>query len=167
VAQIEQPFRLTHDGWEFRGQVDRVEKTAAGSSILDFKTGKLHKTGKTLRKYVLEALENPDKANWQVPIYVWAHRDATGELPDTFRYLAKSPGEDPFFVTLYIRRNEKDVPATSKRVSYLLEGEVKDIMDRGGEHAAGIFSNRLGFEKAADASNCRCMFDRLCERRTD
>ncbi len=40
--------------------------------IVDFKTGEIKKTGKTHRKYVLKALEDPRKADWQIPFYFWA-----------------------------------------------------------------------------------------------
>jgi len=175
IEQVEEGFRMTHDGWEFRGQFDLVEKTTSGGTILDYKTGDFKKTGANLRKRTLAALESPGRANWQVPIYVWGYRDAMGKVPDAVKHLAQQAGEDPFFVTLYIRGREEDVPPVAiskKRVdqaySYLLESEIKDIMDRATEHAEEVFVERTTFEKTEDRSHCRnCMFNRLCDRRTD
>ena len=165
---VEKKFPLTYGGWEVTTWIDRVDQMARGSSILDFKTGQqMPRTGKTVRKYALEALENPDKADWQMPIYVWAFRDKTGEMPVSFRYLVKSADKEAIFVTIHICRDGEDVPEASKRVSHLLESEVKEIMDRAVEHAVEMFSERSRFETAADVSKCRCMFERLCGRRAD
>lgn len=175
VTQIEERFALDHKGWEFRGQFDRVEQTGAGGSVLDYKTGEFNKTAGNLRDRTLDSLDKPDRANWQVPIYVWAYRDAANELPDAIRHLVQAPSKAPFFVTLYIRRRPEDIPptaASTKRVdqafSYLMEHEVEAIMDRAVEHAEDVFAKRVRFEKTDNLSQCRnCVFNRLCDRRTD
>jgi hypothetical protein len=175
VTHVEEPFRLDHGGWEFRGRFDRIERTTLGGSVLDYKTGEFVKKGETLRKRTLDALEKPERANWQVPIYVRAYDRTMGEMPDTFRHLVQSPGQDPFFVTVYIRRSENEVPAvaTSRRrvdqgFSYLLEGELEGIMDRAAAYAAEVFSKRRRFEKTEDFEQCRrCPFGPTCDRRRD
>lgn len=175
VSLVEERFSFEHLGWEFCGQFDRIEKTARGGAVLDYKTGEFKKTAENLRQRTIRALDEPDAANWQVPMYVWAYRAAFGELPDTFRHLVQSPAEDPFFVTLFIRDNEKDVPASAlshKRVhqafSYLLTGEIDAIMKRAAKIAGEIFSERERFEKTDNWDHCRtCIFARVCERRAD
>jgi len=142
---------------------------------LDYKTGEFNKTAANLREKTLDALERPDRANWQVPIYVWAYRDAAKELPDAIRHLVQAPSNDPFFVTLYIRRRPEDIPPTAvstkrpdQAFSYLLEDEIEAIMDRAVEHAEEVFVKRVRFEKTDRLGQCRnCVFNRLCDRRTD
>ncbi|MDH3215474.1 MAG: PD-(D/E)XK nuclease family protein [Candidatus Krumholzibacteria bacterium] len=175
IKGVEKDFKFEYRGWEFRGRMDRIQATNAGATVLDYKTGEVNKTGANLREKTLDTLTKPDQANWQVPIYVWAHCHEEKELPDTFRLLVQKAGDRPFFVTLYVRKNDADIPgeALSKkreynRFSYLLESEVKRIMDYAADHAEQIFSERSSFDKTDDIGRCRhCLFKGLCGRRVE
>ena len=39
-AYLEQPFALTVDGWNLRGVIDRIDRTADGWRIIDYKSGR-------------------------------------------------------------------------------------------------------------------------------
>ena len=39
-AFVEQPFEISVDGWRLRGVIDRIDKTADGWKIIDFKSGR-------------------------------------------------------------------------------------------------------------------------------
>lgn len=174
IEGVERAFDFEKDGWSFRGKFDRIDKAGGRASVLDYKTGEFRKKGVTTRDRTLDALERPERANWQVPIYVAAYRDAFGPL-DTFQHIVQAPGENPYPVTLFIRDDIADVPRaaqSNKRdhqpYSYLLEGEIDAIIDRALAFAGEIFDERAAFEKTRHLSECRtCAFNRLCDRRVE
>jgi hypothetical protein len=52
--------------------------------------------------------------------------------------------------------------------SYLLEGEVMEIMGRAAAYASEVFSKRQRFEKTENIKQCHgCQFGPLCDRRID
>jgi hypothetical protein len=175
IESVESELKYAHDGWDFSGRIDRLDHTAGGAVVIDYKSGKFNKTASNLRDKTLDSLEKPDRANWQVPIYAWGHRQTTGQLPDAFKHLVQMPGEDPFSITLYIRQRDEEIPLTAlsnktdyQAFSYLLEREIQEIMDRAARHAKEIFSARVRFEKTDRIQHCRtCTFNRLCNRRTE
>jgi len=134
--------------------------------LIDYKTGKFDKTGKTLRKKILYALDEPVEANWQVPFYAWAVRSGAGRVPRAFTHVVSPAGEEPFAVTLFMGRSENDIPADALKLkSYLLEPEIEAIMEKAADIAADIFKPRYRFEKTEDRQACRtCDFKRLCGR---
>jgi superfamily I DNA/RNA helicase/RecB family exonuclease len=167
IVGVEKRLRFSHGPWEFVGRIDRMDENSNGERVIvDYKTGRLDKTGRTLRKKTLYALEAPAKANWQVPLYAWGVRTQTGSVPRAFTHIVTPADERPFAVTLLIGRSEDDLPVeTLKRDAYLIESEIESIMDRAGELAAEIFSPRGRFEKTNDKQACRwCDFQRLCGR---
>jgi superfamily I DNA/RNA helicase/RecB family exonuclease len=169
ISGVEEPVPFSYQGCEFSGRVDRIEDHATGEKlIVDFKTGEIKKTGKTHRKYVLMALEDPKKADWQIPFYMWAVGVRNGCLPDAFRFMAAKAGEKPFAVTLYACLNEDNIPAAAKQTkyeSYLLEGEIEQIMERAVTIAGEIFTPRPHFDRTVDDDPCGvCEFAELCQR---
>jgi superfamily I DNA/RNA helicase len=175
VSHVEEKFDFEHRGWKFTGKFDRIETTAAGGVVLDYKTGEFKKTAENLRERTLKVLDKPEAANWQVPVYVLAYRERFAKPPDAFTHLVQQPDEAPFFVTLYIRDSEADVPpeAFSRKrdhqgFSYLLIGEVEDIMKKAAATAAATFAEKTTFAKTPDEELCRnCSFVRVCDRRLD
>ncbi|MBP2681319.1 MAG: superfamily helicase, partial [Candidatus Krumholzibacteriota bacterium] len=72
IAAAEHNLEFSRGPWEFRGRIDRIDKTPAGETkIVDYKTGRLNKTAQDLRKKTLCAIDRPAEANWQVPLYAW------------------------------------------------------------------------------------------------
>ncbi len=167
IAAVEQPLPFSVGPWEFTGRIDRIDETLTGEKFLiDYKTGKFDKTGKTLRKKILYALDEPVEANWQVPFYVWAVRSGADRVPRAFTHVVSPAGEDPFAVTLFMGRGENDIPADALKLkSYLLEPEIEAIIEKAADIAADIFNPRNRFEKTEDRQACRtCDFKRLCGR---
>ncbi len=164
------PFECGGRG--FHGQMDRIEKTASGFHVLDFKTGSIRKQGVTIRGHILDTPSDPVKDDWQVPMYVMASREKTEEWPRTFKYLGQEPGEDPILITLYVVGDDEQLPPAAesntgdcKRYSYLRHEEIEGLMQRAVEHVDLIFSSRTGFERTEKYRRCRnCRFMRLCNR---
>jgi superfamily I DNA/RNA helicase len=175
ITGVEIPLDFEHGGFKFTGRVDIVQTSTAGSTLVDYKSGNFTRMAKTLRERTLDALERPERANWQVPIYVWGHRPTADTFPAAFKHLVQMPGGDPFIVTLHVRKSKAEIPAaaaSNKRQdqehSYLLHSEVEAIMERAATHAADIFSARAGFDKTDDVTVCRnCAFNSLCDRRAE
>jgi len=175
IEAAETRFDYESGGFDFNGRADRIERGAGGLSLMDYKTGQFRKKGETLRARVLDCVEQPERGNWQVPLYVQGCAEDRGEIPDTFQHLVQQPGEEPFMVTLFVRPDDADVPPfamSTKRVhqgySYLLVPELDAIMARAADHAAAIFAPRTGFGRTEDLGPCRrCMFSRVCDRRVD
>ncbi|MBP2681483.1 MAG: UvrD/REP helicase, helicase / ATP-dependent helicase PcrA, partial [Candidatus Krumholzibacteriota bacterium] len=159
IVEREHNLKFSRGPWAFTGRIDRIDETGEGErAIVDYKTGKLDKMGQTLRKKTLLALEKPEDANWQVPLYAWGMKAAEGSSPRAFTHLVTRAGDKPFRVTLFIRRRMEDVPAEAVKgrgTSYLLESEIEEIMDRAVKFAEEIFTPRARFEKTGDASNCQ------------
>jgi CRISPR/Cas system-associated exonuclease Cas4 (RecB family) len=169
ITAVEKNLPFSHGGWGFSGRIDRVEKVTTGAQVIvDFKSGKFDKTGKTLRRKTLAALDAPEKANWQVPLYVWGFKDVERTVPRAFKHVVTSPGEEPFAITLFVCPDDKNIPPeaeSSKRCSYITEIELEEIMSRAVSTAAAIFEPRARFEKAETNKPCRtCQWRRLCER---
>jgi hypothetical protein len=167
IRGVERQLDFSNGPWRFTGRIDRLDESRSGETfIVDYKTGKFDKMGKTLRRKTLQALEDPAEANWQVPIYAWGVRATTDRLPRAFTHLVATAGVKPFAVTLFMGKGESDIPQPAlKQASYLLEAEIKAIMERASEIAAEIFSPRDRFEKTEDRGECRyCDFKRLCQR---
>jgi RecB family exonuclease len=169
IVATELPIDFSRGPWEFTGRIDRIDETTAGARvIIDYKTGKFDKQASTLRKKTLSALQEPKKANWQVPLYVWGMRATEGRYPRAFRLVVAPTKDKPFEVVLFVFRTESDVPPHLKKgrgPSYVVETEIEEIMDRATRIAETIFSPRVRFEKTDDLGACRfCGFARLCGR---
>jgi len=172
ITGVESKLSFAYAKSDFVGFVDRVEKTIEGRNVIvDFKTGfpdTVGKTGKNLRNRSLVALEDRKKANWQVPLYAWGFKSEKGELPRAFKYVMTKSTEDPVEVTVFFGKTEADVlpdAGAGKRVSYLLEHELEEIMKEADAVADDIFSSKEKFERAEDSKPCRfCEFKQLCMR---
>ena len=176
VEDVETKFEYELDGFAFNGRADRVERTASGLEVVDFKTGKnFPKMGKTVRRDVLRDLDQPEDGEWQVPIYAWGYKLSEQSLPNAFRHVVQRPGENPFTVTLFLRDDPADLPPSAespKKVhnpySYLLSDEIESIMKAAATVADAIFSEREDFKKTERRDFCRsCSFNLLCDRRVD
>ena len=169
IADVEEGVPFTFKGWSFSGRVDRIEdQTIGGKRIVDFKTGEIRKTGNTHRKYVLKALEDPRKADWQIPFYICAMAVRDGRYPDAFRYMAAKAGEDPLAITLFVYPNEAGDPAAAHKAkyeSYLCENEIEEIMGLAVVIAEDIFTPKHHFARSDDDNPCAvCEFSELCQR---
>jgi hypothetical protein len=169
VRAIEETITYPCGPWEFTGRIDRVHETPAGKTVIvDYKTGKTDKKAATLQKKTLAALEDPKKANWQVPIYAWGLKTVEGRSPRAFTLMATSPREEPFAVTLAIRRDEADPPPRDEKgrvLPHLLESQIESVMAKAVGVAEAIFAPRSRFERTDDHNACRyCDFKRLCRR---
>ncbi|UCG52959.1 MAG: ATP-dependent helicase [Candidatus Latescibacterota bacterium] len=169
IRGVEENIPFNYRGWDFAGRIDRVDEVSPGGQVIvDYKTGKLDKTGKTIRKKTLFALDAPEKAMWQVPLYVWGFKSREKRLPLAFKHVVTSTDDDPFAVTLFVCPRESEIPPeakSNKRCSYLLDTELEEILNEAATIAETIFEPRPRFEKSTDESPCRnCEFKRLCER---
>jgi hypothetical protein len=170
IAAAEHNLEFSRGPWEFRGRIDRIDKTPAGNTtIVDYKTGSLNKTAQDLRKKTLYAIDRPAEANWQVPLYAWGMKATEGAFPAAFVHLVAKAGGEPFRVTLFVRRSFDEVPPNARKgrgPSYLLESEIEAIMDRAVKVAEEMFAPRTLFERTNDTEECRsCDFARVCGRR--
>ena len=173
VEGVEVGGRFEYKGWKFTGRYDRVdESTIEGVRLVDYKTGEFRKRGVTLREKTLHALDDKTRANWQVPLYAWGYKVNHGRMPDVFKYVVVKAGEDPFFVTLFLRDELDQVPASAtakgqayQAYSYLLSGDVEAIMDEAVQVAETIFASRPRFTRTTVLKHCQsCSFRRLCNR---
>ena len=172
IAGVEEKLSFAYAKSDFVGFVDRVEKSTEGESVIvDFKTGfpdTVGKTGKNLRNRSLVALEDRKKANWQVPLYAWGFKSESGCLPRAFKYVMTTSADPPVEVTTFFGKSETDVmpdAGEGKRVSYLLEHELEEIMKEADAVADDIFSGKEKFDRAEDSKPCRfCEFKQLCMR---
>jgi CRISPR/Cas system-associated exonuclease Cas4 (RecB family) len=169
IRGTEVPLLYDCGPWKFTGRMDRVHETPAGDKVIvDYKTGKTDKMAKTHRRKILAAPEDPKETNWQVPIYVWGVKTNEGRAPRAFTFMAASAREEPFSVTLFVCRDEADVPPHARKGkahSYLLESEVEGVMETAVRLAGEIFAPARRFERTEDRSACRsCRFRRLCRR---
>lgn len=169
IRGTEVPLLYDCGPWKFTGRMDRVHETPSGGKVIvDYKTGKTDKMAKTHRRKILAAPEDPKETNWQVPIYVWGVKTNEGRAPSAFTFMAASAREEPFSVTLFVCRDEADVPPHARKGkahSYLLESEVEGVMETAVRLAGEIFAPARRFERTQDRSACRtCRFSRLCRR---
>ncbi|UCH82799.1 MAG: ATP-dependent helicase, partial [Candidatus Latescibacterota bacterium] len=169
IDGVEESIRFSHRDSEFTGKVDRIEDHGAGTMfVVDFKTGEIHKTAKTHRKYVLKALEDPKEADWQIPFYLRAMSTRERRFPDAFRFMAVKAGEKPLAITLYTSPDDNSIPDAAKKSkhnSHLLECEIEQIMDRAVTIAEDIFTPKPHFERTDEVKPCQwCEFAELCQR---
>jgi RecB family exonuclease len=170
IAAAEHNLEFSRGPWEFKGRIDRIDKSPAGdTTIVDYKTGYLNKTAQDLRKKTLYAIDRPAEANWQVPLYAWGMKATEGAFPAAFVHLVAKAGGEPFRVTLFVRRSFDEVPPNARKgrgPSYLLASEIEAIMDRAVKVAEEMFAPRTLFERTNDTEECRsCDFARVCGRR--
>jgi len=172
---VEAALDFESGGWKFNGKIDRVEQTPGGEIIItDYKTGELKKQGKTIRGRVLATLTDDEKEDWQVPVYLSGYQDG-GKRATAFKHYAVQPGEDPFYIKLFVVNSVNDLPeefdtegkSKNKRHSYILASELEDIMQAAVGVADEIFGQRESFPKTENTSPCRnCFFSGLCGRET-
>ncbi|MCH7549931.1 MAG: PD-(D/E)XK nuclease family protein [Candidatus Krumholzibacteriota bacterium] len=154
-------------GISFRGKIDRVDDVGGKVVVIDYKTGKIHKTGKSLREYSLG--EKSGDRHWQIPMYSYGIANKTGQWPHAFCYYVFPPDGEPIIVGLFVAdsmpdlRHFADIP--SKRFDSISPAELQTLMTDAADITAEIFGERERFERTDDLKKCaNCYFNRLCMR---
>jgi len=76
IERAEESLAFEHEGRSFGGRADRIDRSADGRRVvIDYKTGAIDKTGKSIRKKALAGFEPPEDRLWQVPMYCRGARD--------------------------------------------------------------------------------------------
>jgi len=172
IAEVEQSEPFDYEGQQFLGKIDRIDDMNGLRTVIDYKTGKIHKQGKTIMRYARGESKGP--RHWQLPFYSQSIKEQEGALPELFCYYVVQPGEEPFAVGLFISDDpdrRKHVERFHKSHQRYFDSVSPNELDRLMKEAAGItahvFAERPDFPRTEDVDNCRnCYFNRLCERRT-
>lgn len=180
--ETEAPGDFDRGGWKFVGRMDRVDSWGGRPRVvIDYKTtssnspSSVHKTGKTIREYMVGAKGASANRYWQVPMYSFGARGAAGDYPELFCYYVVPPGEDPYASGVFIS-DDKDrcktakffEAATQRKFASVAPGEVDAVMDEVVTRCTELFAERDAFDKTDDTSHCRsCYFNRVCDRRVE
>lgn len=173
IRRVESSLLFHYAGVDFVGIIDRQDSSQQGRQVvIDYKTGKIKKTGDGIRKNILESAEKPEERDWQVPIYVYGVMSEGTAPPLVFSYYDIQPGEEPFVVSLFIDDAGRDADPDSlfagspkKRFGVLGTDEVKACMDDAVRLAEIIFAPTPFFARTEDESRCRfCSYRTVCRR---
>jgi hypothetical protein len=147
--------------------------------VIDYKTSSstgsasIHRTGATIRDYMLGLKGDSTRRYWQVPMYSYAAR-REGSYPELFCYYVVPPGEDPYVAGIYIsddpdrhtRGDDYQAPGRSRPFDTVSPAALDAVMDEVDSIRDEIFAEREGFPRSDDIRRCRyCTFNRVCERR--
>jgi len=172
IESSEQYLRFEHGGSQFHGVADRIDRTGSGKRVvIDYKSGKMPKTGKTIRKKALAGFDKPEDRLWQVPIYARGAGAEEGGYPETFCYYVIRPDGDDVVVGVVVG-GEDDAAAVAEslgvatnRIGYMTPGELGESLDEAAEVARDVFADRERFARTTERDRCtRCDFRRVCER---
>ncbi len=174
IDSSEQYLRFEHSGAQFHGMADRIDTTGSGGRVvIDYKTGKLPKTGATIRRKALAGFDNPDERLWQVPIYARGAGTAEGGYPETFCYYVIRPDGDNIVVGVAVgdeddaTRVAESFGVAKKRIGFMSPGELDESLDEAANVARDVFADREYFVRTDERNRCsRCEFRRVCERVT-
>lgn len=174
IDSSEQYLRFEHSGAQFHGMADRIDSTGSGGRVvIDYKTGKLPKTGITVRKKALAGYDRPDERLWQVPIYARGAGTAKGGYPETFCYYVIRPDGDDIIVGVAVgdeddaARVAESFGVAKKRIGFMSPAELDESLDEAANVARDVFADREHFVRTDDRNRCsRCEFRRVCERVT-
>jgi hypothetical protein len=174
VESSERYLQFEHGGSGFHGVADRIDTTANGKRVvIDYKTGRLPKTGKTIRKKALAGFPKPEERLWQVPVYVRGAAGDGGEYPQTFCYYVIRPDGDDVVVGLVVGDEaEAEVVAESmgvvkNRIGFITPSELDESLDEAAGVAREVLADRSHFDRTAERERCaRCDFRRVCDRTT-
>jgi superfamily I DNA/RNA helicase/CRISPR/Cas system-associated exonuclease Cas4 (RecB family) len=174
VESCEQYLQFEHGGSHFHGVADRIDRTGAGASVvIDYKTGKLPKTGKTIRKKALAGFPKPEERLWQVPIYVRGASGDDGSYPQTFCYYVIRPDGDDAVVGLVVgdeagaEQAAESFGVAKNRIASITRKELDESLDEAAEVARDVLTDRAHFVRTTELNRCpRCDFRRVCERTT-
>jgi superfamily I DNA/RNA helicase len=173
IRRVEEKLVFNYGECKFVGIVDRLDEAAVGRPVvIDYKTGKIKKTGAGIRKNVVESSEKPDDRDWQVPIYAYGVLSGGAQPPIVFSYYNIQAGEEPIAVSLMVDDAEPDVDPESlfagglkKRFAHLHMDEVKTCMDDAVRLAQSIFTPTVFFERTEEEDRCRyCSHRIVCKR---
>jgi hypothetical protein len=174
VESSEQYLQFEHGGALFHGVADRIDSTDGGASVvIDYKTGKLPKTGKTIRKRALAGFPKPEDRLWQVPIYVRGAAREDGAYPQTFCYYGIRPDEDDVVVGLVVGDEAaaegvaEAFGVAKNRIAFITPRELEESLDEAALVGRDILADRAHFIRTTERDRCtRCDFKRVCERTT-
>jgi len=174
VESSEQYLQFEHGGSKFHGVADRIDRTNSGATVvIDYKTGRLPKTGKTIRKRALAGFPKPEERLWQVPIYVRGSARDDGNYPQTFCYYVIRPDGDDVVVGLVVG-DEADAVGVAdgfgvskNRIASITREELDESLDEAADVARDVLADRAHFDRTPERDRCtRCDFRRVCERTT-
>jgi CRISPR/Cas system-associated exonuclease Cas4 (RecB family) len=174
VESSEQYLQFEYGGSSFHGVADRIDSTGAGKKVvIDYKTGRMPKTGKTIRKKALAGFPKPDERLWQVPVYVRGAAGEGGDYPQTFCYYVIRPDGDDVVVGLVLG-DEADAESVAEsmgvsrtRIGFITRSELDESLDEAAGVAREVLADRSHFDRTEERERCaRCDFRRVCERTT-
>jgi superfamily I DNA/RNA helicase/CRISPR/Cas system-associated exonuclease Cas4 (RecB family) len=173
ICMVESPLRFTYGDVDFVGVVDRLDSSQSGRQVvIDYKTGKIKKTGAGIRKNILDSAAKPDERDWQVPIYAYGVLSGGATTPLAFSYYNIQAGEEPFVVSLFIDDEGRGADPESlfagglkKRFGALDTNEVNSCMEDAARLAQTIFAPTRFFARTEDENHCRyCSYRFVCRR---
>jgi CRISPR/Cas system-associated exonuclease Cas4 (RecB family) len=173
IRMVESPLAFTYGNVDFIGIVDRLDESKSGRQVvIDYKTGKIEKTGKSIRKNVIESAEKPDKRDWQIPLYAYGVLSKGAKPPLVFSYYNVQAGEKPNVVSLIIDEVEAPLEPDSlftgsrkDRFAHLRTDEVRMCMDDAVRLAQSIFAPTHFFRRTEDENHCGfCSYRTVCKR---
>ncbi len=173
IESAEKQVLFKFRGWEFTGRIDRMDVSQDGRIVvLDYKTGKMNLTGATIRRRVVDSASEPDKRDWQIPVYTQGVLALGKQPPLVFVYYNLRPEGDSAVVSLFIEKKETDTDPTvlfsdvpKRRFGFLLLDEVERSMEDAVLMAEKIYSPRILFERTETKSRCRlCLYENICKR---
>jgi superfamily I DNA/RNA helicase/CRISPR/Cas system-associated exonuclease Cas4 (RecB family) len=174
IEGSEQYLKFEHGGSQFHGVADRIDRAGAGTRVvIDYKTGKIPKTGKTIRKKSLAGFDKPEERLWQLPIYARGAAPQDSRYPDTFCYYVIRPDGDDVLVGVAVgdeadaARVADALGVAKNRIGFMAPEELDDSLDEAAAVAKEVFADRAEFMRTGDRERCsRCDFRRVCERTT-
>jgi len=136
---LEQPFKLRLGPVCLKGKIDRIDETAEGIEIIDYKTGQ-SSTQKEVEK------------DWQLALYALAATDGTLKYMGV---LKETPPPEKVTVSFYFLDNQKKVSAVKRQED--LEKVKAEVIAKAEEIAKSDFSPTPGFA-------CQfCEYKMLCD----
>ncbi len=174
IASIEQMFHFLYKDYEFTGRIDRLDESRDHRwVIVDYKTGgKFDKTARKLRERILESASDPERRDWQVPIYSYGVRRLKETAPLIFSYYRIPSDEDAVVISLLINgvENGGDSPTAfdktpKSRFDRLSALEIEHCMEEAARIAEVMFAPTAVFERTGDEERCtHCSYRKLCGR---
>jgi len=134
LLALEQPYQIEHDGWQFRGTIDRVEDRAGTIAILDYKIA----SDDARYRVRFDKLDPGDRSTWskaigslQLPIYVLLYAaaqkcDIAGISP-AFLILGKNEIDKRIESPLF--EKHKSAGEMMSRLEFVIFGLLEELAD--------------------------------------